>query len=580
MLIFDIETDGLDIKDITTIHTMTIYNTIDQKFYIFDRGEVPKGILMLHGNHVCGHNIIAYDLPAINKFYKCIPDTVYDTLVVSRVLFNNIKDIDQDFVKRGILEPGNLGSHSLEAWGQRLGVAKGTYNDWETWTPEMSLYCKQDVEVTKALVLEIEKYRGVMDDAIDLEMKVSKILQRQKEYGFLFDTEGAYTLYNELLTEQEDIMNKLRAAFPTREKVVGIYKRDNKKRGIKAGDPKLKEEVFNPSSESMIAERLTEKYGWKPKNLTASGSPKLDKSVMSRLKYPEVKLINRYRKLSKFSGYLGNGNNAWLKLVGPDNRLHGSVISVGAVTHRMAHSSPNLAQIPARDSLGSRIRGLFVVPPGKKLVGCDASGLELRCLAHYLGAYDSGEYTKQILEGDIHTYNQRAAGLDTRDQAKTFIYALIYGASDKLLGSIAKGKKGSQLRESFYKGIPALEHLTESVKSKAKYKPLRGLDGRYFYIRSIHSALNMLLQGAGAIVMKRALVILDASLRGAGYEPGKDFEFVANVHDEFQIEVSEEFAEDIGNMATQAIEEAGEYYHMRCPMAGEYKIGNSWKETH
>jgi DNA polymerase I-like protein with 3'-5' exonuclease and polymerase domains len=306
--------------------------------------------------------------------------------------------------------------------------------------------------------------------------------------------------------------------------------------------------------------------------------------------------------LSKRIGQLAEGSAAWLKLVEDDHRIHGYVNTIGTVTGRMTHSGPNVAQVPAVGApYGAECRNLFKPRPGWKLVGCDASGLELRCLAHYMAKYDKGKYVKVILEGDIHTENQHAAELPERSQAKRFIYAFLYGAGDELLGEITvsqeeimeaknnggnkavkklKIKHGKALRAKFLSKTPALKALKSRVEKVAKMRgTLKGLDGRDLKVRAIYSSLNTLLQSAGALVMKKALVIMDNEMMNK-YTPGKDYEFVGNIHDEVQIECRPEIAEDIGEIARIGIVKAGKEFGFRCPLDGEFKIGESWKETH
>jgi DNA polymerase I-like protein with 3'-5' exonuclease and polymerase domains len=105
---------------------------------------------------------------------------------------------------------------------------------------------------------------------------------------------------------------------------------------------------------------------------------------------------------------------------------------------------------------------------------------------------------------------------------------------------------------------------------------LDGLDGRKLQIRSQHSALNTLLQSAGAIVMKQALVLLYDKLRKAKLSA----KFVANVHDEWQIECLADQADKVGTLAVESIREAGTVLKLRCPLDGEYKKGKSWANTH
>jgi DNA polymerase I len=268
---------------------------------------------------------------------------------------------------------------------------------------------------------------------------------------------------------------------------------------------------------------------------------------------------------------------SWLDNLKSDGRVHGRVITNGAVTGRMTHMSPNMAQVPNSGSpYGHECRELWTVEKGNKLVGIDASGLELRMLAHYM---NDNAYTNEVVSGDIHTTNQKAAGLETRNQAKTFIYAFLYGAGAAKIGSVVGGsaKEGQRLIDSFLCNTPKLQELRQKIgRLFAKNGKLPGLDGRQLLCRSEHSAVNTLLQGAGAIVMKQALVILDRKLKIAKIP----YKFVANVHDEWQIEVAAEYAEQAGQLGVKSIEEAGKVLEMRCPLTGEYKVGNNWKETH
>jgi DNA polymerase I-like protein with 3'-5' exonuclease and polymerase domains len=271
-----------------------------------------------------------------------------------------------------------------------------------------------------------------------------------------------------------------------------------------------------------------------------------------------------------------------MEAVGKDGRVHGKVITNGAVTGRMTHSSPNMAQIPNAGSIyGPECRECWTVEEGNVLVGCDASGLELRMLAHYMKDED---YVRTVCEGsskdgtDVHSVNQRAAGLATRDLAKTFAYAYLYGAGDAKIGSIIGGsaRDGAKLKAKFLSSLPALSRLIGTVSKYAAKGWVPGLDGRRIWVRSEHAALNSLLQGAGAIVMKKALVIFDDK-RVANKWPVK---YVANVHDEFQMECPKEIADIVGAAARMSIIEAGEHYKLRCPLDGEYKIGANWRQTH
>jgi DNA polymerase I-like protein with 3'-5' exonuclease and polymerase domains len=320
------------------------------------------------------------------------------------------------------------------------------------------------------------------------------------------------------------------------------------------------------SDRSRLEETLVKSSIWKKQ--TPTGKPVVDEPALKDNEHiPEAVQVLEYMTLQKRSGML----KSWIDNVAEDGRIHGRVNTNGAVTGRMTHSSPNLAQIPS----DKEYRECFVVPEGSKLVGVDASGLELRMLAHYM---NDEEYTNLILHGDIHTHNQQAAGLETRPQAKTFIYAFLYGAGDEKIGAITGGgaKAGAKLKSTFLSSLPALEQLLRKVKRLAAQGSLPALDGRRVMVRSEHAALNTLLQSAGAIVMKQALVIAVEKLEQHQYP----YKLVAQVHDEFQIEVPEEYANRVGAVFRNSIREAGRVLDLRCPLDGEYKVGDSWAETH
>ena len=584
-LVFDIEADGLDPSKIFCIVAQDV-DTMD--VFTFDNTQLEEGYGLLRAaNKLIGHNILGYDIPAIKNIagVNLYNKKLVDTLVLSR-----------------LFKPTREGGHGLESWGYRLKFNKGDYGSnqdaWDAYCPEMLEYCKRDVELNTKVYQQLRvESRGFTAQSVNLEHDTAKIIEQQRRNGFELDMRKAMLLvamFQEKLDATEAEVHETFKPKVTVEILKPKYTKSGKLAKVAEGaegkgtrltdeeydimlvsDKPLKREThieFNLGSRKQIGEYLIE-AGWTPKNFTPTGQPIVDEGTLSKVKdIPEAALIAKYLMLQKRLAQV----NSWIKAVEPDGRIRGYVNPNGAVTGRMTHSHPNTAQIPSSNSpYGKECRSCWTVKSGNKLVGIDASGLELRMLAHYM---DDKEYTNEILNGDIHSANQRLAGLESRNQAKTFIYAFLYGAGNAKLGSVAKAgqARGKQLREQFLNSVPSLKSLVKRVQRESKKGFLKGLDGRKLSIRSEHAALNTLLQSAGAIVMKEALVILNETINNLQL----DAKFVANVHDEWQIECSEKDAEAVGQAGVDAIVQAGKNLNLNCPLDGDYNIGDAWHETH
>ena len=573
-MFLDIETNGL--------YPDTIWVAVTMQDGVIQEHYTPETLTSaIAGSFkVVGHNLLGFDLPVLEKLWNVFVDKarVEDTLIMSR-----------------LANPNREGGHSLANWGETLNFPKGDYEDWSQLTPEMVLYCIKDVQVTAKVW---ERCKGELNlrkfstGSIDLEHQVQAIINQQIDNGWLIDIRHAM----ELLAELKETKMKLEWAVHQNFKpkwvdvkeVTPRFKKDGSlskvgltdaeyEQLLQASSPKpfmrrvLK--PFNLNSRRQIGEYLKD-FGWKPEKLTPTDQPVVDESILFAVKdIPEAQLIAKYLMVQKRVAQV----QSWVESANDDtDRIHGYVNTLGAVTNRMTHSKPNLAQVPASYSpYGKQCRQCFIARDGYKLVGFDASGLELRMLAHYM---NDQEYTNEILNGDIHTANQGLAGLESRDQAKTFIYALLYGAGDAKLGSVALGgaKLGGELKQRFMSNLPAFANLKDSIAREAASGVIKGLDGRVLHIRSEHSALNTLLQSAGAIVMKKALQLLEEY----GRLHSLDYYFVGNIHDEVQAEVRAGQEDSYGRLAVSCLEAAGSFYNLNCPLTGEYKVGDSWADTH
>lgn len=629
MLIFDIETNGL-LGATTRLHCMSIYDTATGEMQGYDPHNVEHGIWRLRlalecGEQIIGHNIISFDLPAIQKVYPYFyvsreeRHLVIDTLVLSRLIYSNLEQTDLGLMRNGTLPSKLYKSHSLRAWGYRLGEYKGNYGEqeaaWEEYSEDMLSYCKQDVVVTRNL-LELLRSANYSDKAIRLEHDVQWLMAQQERNGFPFDREGAERLERILRERSAVLSSQLTAAVPPLPDKVFIPKRDNKRLGYKKGVPIQRYKDFNPNSRKQIEYVFRQMHQYHPDNPDLYDTPEdCDDFMQYRLKIddetfrfikdddtaPEgvrslAAIMEESLLIGKRLGQLADGKNAWLDMVGEDGRIHGHVITNGTVSGRAAHASPNIAQVPAVGSpYGRECRALFHAG-GWTQVGVDACGLELRCLAHYMSPYDGGQYAHTILNGDIHTMNQQAAGLPERNQAKTFIYAFLYGAGDAKIGRIIKGDAtdGKAIKRKFLKATPAIKNLRDAVQNalvetdkgrivRWRRHYLRGLDGRLLHVRSPHSALNLLLQSAGALICKKWIVLTEQRLVEQGLKHGwdGDFAFMAWIHDEFQCACrTPEIAQLVLDTAQAAMRETQEYFGFRMQLDTEGKIGKNWADCH
>lgn len=544
MIYLDLESDGLDPTRIWCV--VTRENGVNQ---IHTSPETLSEALRSSVS-VVGHNLIGYDLPVLNRLWGLSVESerIIDTLVLSR-----------------LADPSKSGGHSLRNWGNELGFPKGDHNDWTCLSADMIKYCIRDVELTEAVHQKLMKDMACFSTAsVDLEHQVQFITNQQEKNGWTLNQQLAHELCATFKERMNVIEDDLQSKFPPI-----VHERYSEKTGRRLKD---KVETFNVGSRQQIAKRLGQ-LGAVFGKTTDKGNPIVDEAVLAKIDLPEAKAVSEYLMLQKRYAQV----HSWLDHVNEDTgRVHGRVISNGAVTGRMTHQNPNMAQVPSSNSpYGKECRTCWTVPSGTKLVGFDASGLELRMLAHYM---DDKEFTNVLLREDVHTRNQMAAGLADRDQAKTFIYAFLYGAGDAKIGTIVGGsaRDGARLKERFLGNTPALESLRERVVRASGRGYIRGLDGRRLHVRSGHAALNTLLQAAGAVVMKKALVILDKYAK----EWELDYKFIGNVHDEVQTEVREAHADKFGWLGVECLKAAGIEFGLRCPLDGEYKIGTTWAETH
>jgi DNA polymerase-1 len=623
-IVFDVEADGF-LDELTQIHCLVLRDLdSDTVVSCTDSASgytpISEGLSLLsEAERIYAHNGIKYDLPALQKVYPQWKPKgrLLDTYTTACMRWAHQRELDFQLVRKGRLPGRYAGSHELVAWGYRLGILKAEYTGgFEKWNPVMQTYCEADTATTKALVKRIIE-ATVSQPALETEHELAYYLAAQENNGWPFDVEKAQALQAELAARRQDVTMELIAAFPSWLARDGKHpftpKKDNKKKGAVAGAPysKLKLVEFNPGSRGHLANRLKTLYGWTPTEFTESGDPKMDEDALRGLPYPHIDKVIEYLVLQKRLGQLAEGKQALMGHATKDrphggrltglHHIHGRVKQNHAITHRAAHSSPNIAQVPRVGSKwGAEFRELFMVPDGWVQIGADASGLELRCLAHETTKYDDGAYAKVLLEGDPHSLTRDALGLPqdkpARSDAKTWKYAWLYGGGDYKLGTIImkyfypKGASDNQIknlgadsRKKYLNYVPALKYVIDDLQSQAKkFGYIRLVDDRRAYIRHRHAVLNTRLQGNGAIICKRWIVDFNRKLvEGLGPQGWRDnWAGLGWIHDEVQLAVRTNMAQVVCSTLVGSIRSMTGHFNFRCQLDGEAKIGRNWKDTH
>tara|TARA_R110002167_G_scaffold95269_1_gene253816 strand:- start:7009 stop:8724 length:1716 start_codon:yes stop_codon:yes gene_type:complete len=567
-IIIDIETDAIEATCIWCVVCKELNGDV---VYFTDR----KGLIeyLKPDDIYIAHNGLVFDFPILNRLWGTSIKfkNVEDTLILSR-LYN----------------PEREGGHSLGNWGKKLGFNKIDFEDFSSYTENMLEYCIRDVLVTERVYKQLyAEGLNFSRESVEIEYRIAQIIDKQKRHGFYVDKYKAVGLFLETKNRAKHIEELIRKDFLPRANLLRSIEPRYTKAGVmsKVGLAGLENvsgpfslivfKDFNLASPKQIVERLNE-YGWRPTMFTPKGAPKICEENLSTVYDTAPEAAKRLAEW-KMLETRWKTVEAWLKNLDSNDRIHGTVFTMGAVTGRMTHANPNMANIVSNDKpYGKECRACFTVPNDNyRIVGMDAKGLELRMLAHYM---KDPAYIEVVLNGDPHEVNRVAAGLDTRANSKRFIYAFLYGAGAEKLGTVVGGnaKDGARLKRDFLANMPSLDTLINKVQVMAAKGSLQGLDGRRICIRHQHASLNTLLQGAGAISCKQWSICMDDYIKKKKLRAY----LVNTIHDEMQFEVHRDDVDEIIFASDLTMQKAGRILRVRLPLNADAKVGTNWAETH
>lgn len=594
-VVFDIEANGF-LDEATDIHCISVSENGDEPICFSGPSMVGESLRWLNGaTNLIGHNIIRYDLPLLKKLKGWEPmvgTNIRDTFLLSRMAFPDIMARD---ARRKKIPKKYWGKYSLRAFGHRLDMHKGDHDDFSVFTPEMGDYCDQDVRVSTYLWTRL-KSEGISADAVIMETHFAELAFRMEQVGIGFDRGAAIDLFKVLDEKRDEVLEALVDLVPpaqTEMKTpqywidpvtdVHFTKKYDAPSGIRKelipGPMKIKETHFNPMSRPQVAEFLVTK-GWEPTAKTPTGQVRIDESILTQIPdIPEASLIADLYRIQKIFGMVAGDKKGWIGLE-RDGRIHPQIKTLGAYSGRTSCVNPNLQQVPsARLPYGKECRALFVAPRQSLLVGCDAKSLEVRCFAHYMAKFDNGNFAEVVLRGDIHQANADMMDCD-RQTAKNTFFALIYGASSRKIAAMLDIplRRASALVTRLFEERPAMLTLISRIKKKAAMSGhLVGLDGRILRPRSEHSAVNLLIQSAGACVSKRAALNLDFKIVANRWE---DTHIVGFIHDEIIVEVPDDSVRQVMRAAEASFKDTTQQFKLNCPMDGSAQLGKNWSEIH
>ena len=511
-----------------------------------------------------------YDIHVLRRHGIEVQGYTDDTMLESFVLNAGIARHDMDSLALRHLGYRTVKYEDVVGKGaKQIGFAQVALDD-------ATCYAAEDADVTlrlhRALLPKLEATPSLLSVYRDIEMPLVPVLARIEANGVMIDGD-------ELRRQSAELSRRMLAEQQKATELAG--------------------RSFNLDSPKQLCALLYDELKLPALVKTPGGAPSTNEEALEAIadQHELPRIILEYRGLAKLRSTY---TDKLPEMVNPHTgRVHTSYHQAGAATGRLSSSEPNLQNIPIRSEEGRRIRTAFVAPPGRKLVACDYSQIELRIMAHLSGdpalvrAFESGADIHRATAAEVFGKALEEVSGNERRAAKAINFGLMYGMSAfglaKQLG-IARGEAQDYIALYFsrYPGVRDFMDRTRQQARDAGY--VETVFGRRLALDYIHSrnaaqragaeraAINAPMQGTAADIIKRAMVDIDSWLASQGGDVERSPALmIMQVHDELVFEVEEEFLPTLLEQVPARMAAAAQ---LRVPLVVDTGVGDNWDQAH
>ena len=506
-----------------------------------------------------------YDLHVLRRHGVAVEGYADDTMLESFVLDSGRTRHDMDSLATRYLGYTTIKYEEVAGKGSKKILFSQVALD------DATRYAAEDADVTmrlhRVLAPKLALEPGLESVYRDIEMPLVPVLQRIEANGVMIDAD-------ELRRQSADLSRRMLAAQQRATELAG--------------------RTFNLDSPKQLQALLFDELKLPAVLKTPKGQPSTNEEALEAIadQHELPRVILDYRGLAKLRSTY---TDKLPEMVNPETgRVHTSYHQAGAATGRLASSDPNLQNIPIRTEDGRRIRKAFVAPPGRKLLACDYSQIELRIMAHLsedsglLSAFASGADIHRATAAEVFGRKLDEVTGDERRAAKAINFGLMYGMSAFGLArnlGIGRGEAQDYIA-LYFSRYPGVRDFMERTRNEARERGyVETVFGRRLYLEYIHkgtqgqragaerAAINAPMQGTAADIIKRAMVAIDAWLAPHAARA----KMILQVHDELVFEADAGFVDTLLAEVTQRMSAAAE---LRVPLVVDSGVGDNWDEAH